>query len=194
MITVDPGYIQIGLTAALVSVTIIYAWRTHVISRAAKEQAEATRKQAEASVKMAEEMREQRYDAVRPVIDIYRDQTDEDKLPEAFAGKSGDTSRGLACVLHNIGLGPAIDLYSFVQNPFSGKRQHYDFGTIATGEKTPKMNLSVKQKDGRMALLAYYKDVYGRAFESSREVSSDKEKGWQLGPLKIRPVMEDELP
>ena len=179
----DSDLIQIILMGLLVVITGIYAWRTFAISK-------ATEKQADASVKIAEEMREQRYDTVRPVIDIQREPWDEDKLPEAFTGKSGDTSRGLACVLRNIGLGPAIDMHSFVQNP-SDRRQRFEFGTLATGEKTHKMNLSVKQEDGRMALLAYYKDVYERAFESSREVSVDKEKGWQLGPLKIRPVMEN---
>jgi hypothetical protein len=185
----DSDLIQIILMGLLVVITGIYAWRTHVISK-------VTREQADASVKMAKEMKQQRYDTVRPVIDIQRAPWDEDKLPEAFAGKSGDTSRGLACALHNIGLGPAIDMHSFVQNPFvqnpSDPRQRFECGTLATGEKTHKMNLSMKQEDGRMALLAYYKDVYERAFESSREVSVDKEKGWQLGPLKIRPVLENE--
>ena len=45
----------------LVVVTGIYVWRTHVISKSAK-------KQADASVKMAEEMREQRVTASRPVV------------------------------------------------------------------------------------------------------------------------------
>ena len=182
-------WIQAISMVVLVGVTIFYAYQ-------AKKASDSAKASADASVKTVEEMRQQRYDAVRPVIDIYRDPTDEDKLPEAFAATKGDASRGLACVLCNIGLGPAIDMYSFVQNPFiqnpSDGRQRFEFGTLATGEKTHKMNLSVKQEDGRMALLAYYKDVYERAFESSREVSADKEKGWQLGPLKIRPLPKKE--
>ncbi len=55
--------IQITITFVLVLVTVIYVLRTSEIAK-------ATREQAEASVKMAEEMREQRYDEVRPVIDI----------------------------------------------------------------------------------------------------------------------------
>jgi len=175
-------WVEISLLAGLVAVTSGLA-----VYAAA---------QAYASVRMAREMREQRYDTVRPVIDIQREPWDEDKIPEALDGKSGDTCRGFACVLHNIGLGPAIDMHSFVQNPFvqnhSDRRQRFEFGTLATREKTNKMNLSVKQGDGRMALLAYYKDVYERAFESSREVSFDKEKGLQLGPLKISPLPEKE--
>ncbi len=49
--------IQIVLMGLLVVVTGIYAWRTHVISK-------ASAKQAEATVRMAEEMRQQR----RPMI------------------------------------------------------------------------------------------------------------------------------
>jgi len=171
---------QIMLMLGLVAVTGVYA-----LSAA---------RQADASVEMAEEMREQRYDAVRPVIDIERKPRDEDKMAEAIAASEGNTSRGLSCVLHNIGLGPAIDLYSFVQNPFSGERQRHDFGTLAKEAETYNMNLSVKQEGDRMALVSYYKDVYGRLFESSRGVVVDKNKGWIIDPLRIRQVREDELP
>ena len=169
--------IELTITFVLVCVTSIYVKRTAEIADATKEQ--------------AEEMREQRYDAVRPVIDIERKPRDEDKMAEAIAASEGNTSRGLSCVLHNIGLGPAIDLYSFVQNPSSGERQRHDFGTLAKEGETYNMNLSVKQEDDRMALVSYYKDVYGRLFESSRGVVVDKNKGWIIGPLQIRPVTED---
>ena len=52
----------------LIVVTGIYAWRTHVISKAANEQAEATRQQADASVKMVKGMREQRYSESLPLL------------------------------------------------------------------------------------------------------------------------------
>ena len=151
--------------------------------------------QARASMKMAEEMSDTRYDTVRPVIDIQREPRDEDKLPEAVAGKSGDTSRGLVCVLRNIGLGPAIDMHSFVQNPFvqnpSDRRQRFEFGTLAAGEKSVlTMSLSLEQEDSRIALVVYCKDVYGRTFESSREVRPDEEKSWQVSPLQIRLIEE----
>ena len=166
---------KVGITTAismvaLVILTGIYAWQTR---------------------KMANEMREQRYDTVRPVIDIYRDPSDEDKLSEAFASTNGDASQGLSCVLENIGLGPAIDVYSFVQNPQSGKRQRHEFGTLAIGKKTYRMKLSLIYEDNPLALVAYYRDVYGRAFVSIREVSSGKERGWQIGPLQTHPVTED---
>jgi len=169
---------QIMLTLGLVAVTGSYAF--------------SAVKQADASVKMAEEMREQRYDAVRPVIDIYRDPADDDKMPEAIAASEGDASRGLSCVLKNIGLGPAIDLRSFVQNPISGERQHHDFGTLAIGKTTYRVKLSLIHEGSPLALLAYYKDVYGRTFKSSREVTIDKEKGWEIDSLHIRLVENGE--
>jgi len=175
------GWAQIFLTLGLIVAAGLYALVAF--------------RQATASVKMAEEMREQRYDTVRPVIDIQREPRDEDKLPEAVAGKSGDTSRGLVCVLRNIGLGPAIDMHSFVQNPFvqnpSDRRQRFEFGTLAAGEKSVlTMSLSLEQEDSRIALVVYYKDVYGRTFESSREVRPDEEKSWQVSPLQIRLIEE----
>ena len=144
---------------------------------------------------MAKEMRKQRYDAVRPVIDIQRDPADDVKISEAIAISEGDASRGLSSVLHNIGLGPAIDLYSFVQNPFSGERQRHEFGTLAIGNPTYRMKLSLIHEGSPLALVAYYRDVYGRALESSREVTFNKEKtACEIGPLHIRQVTEDELP
>jgi len=171
---IEPAdWAQILPLLGLVAVTGFYAWRTHV---------------------MSEEMREQRYDTARPVIDIYRDQAMEDKMPEALEGTTGDASRGLSCVLKSIGLGPAIDVYSFIQNPFSGERQRHEFGTLAIGEMTFRMKLSLIHEGNPLALVAHYKDVYGRAFVSKREVSTDKKKGWQIGPLQTRPVTQDELP
>lgn len=180
--TIAPAdFVQIMLTFGLVLATIQYA-----ISAA---------KQADVSVKMAKEMKKQRYDTVRPVIDIYRDPTDEDKMSEAFAAIKGDASQGLSCALHNVGLGPAIDLYSFVQT--SSGSQSYDCGTLAVGEKTSRMKLSMineinKDHPSDLLLAALYRDVYDRDFISSREVSVDKERkgAWSIGPLKIVLVKE----
>ena len=173
---------QILLLFGLVGVTGFYAL--------------SATKQARDTAKMADEMKEQRYDAVRPVIDINRDPADEDKMLEAIAAREGDPSKGLACVLHNIGLGPAIDLYSFIQNPVSGKSERYDFGTLAKGEKTSRMRLSMinemnKDHPSDLLLITLYRDIYDRKFFSSRNVSIDKEKGWELAPLFTHPTKED---
>ena len=133
---------------------------------------------------------------VAPVIDFERVKSSgTEMMKEAFCGKSGDTSDGLLCTLNNIGLGPAIDLHSFIQNPFVQdpleRRQRFDFGTLAVEGKTEEMKLSLNQDAKRIALVAYYKDIYGRTLESSREVKSDEVKGWQLGPLQTRLMGEE---
>ncbi len=193
---------EIIVLTVLVMATIFYAIRTSDIAQttekqaqATEEQAQATKEQADASVKMAKEMKEQRYETVRPVVDIKRDTAKADldrRTLEALAASSEEAANGLSCILHNIGLGPAIDLRSFIQTPTPPhERRPWEFGTLASGGKTERMNLSLRDEDDRMALVVYYKDVHGRTFESSREVSIDKEKGWQLGPLQIR-LLEEE--
>jgi len=154
-------------------------------------------RQANASMKMAEEMKEQRYDAVRPVIDIRRDIARTDiarQTLEANAALSEDTSHGLSCILHNIGVGPAIDVHSFIQHPERGRLPWRNFVTLAAGGKTERKNFSLKHENNRMALVAYYKDIYDQVFESSREVSIDKvgNAKWEIGPLKTIPVKEVE--
>jgi len=133
MITIDPGYVQIGLTAALVSVTSVYAWRTHVISKSAKEQAEATREQAEASVKMAEEMREQRIMTSRPIIiqkDVYEERAEEGRLVEFFSHFE----------VYNEGNGTAIEVEVILldqwKKPQDGKRE----GFLRAGESPMKFH------------------------------------------------------
>ncbi len=155
----DAQAIQILITFALVCVTLAYVKRTAEIAKATKEQAEA-------SVKMAEDMREPRYDAVRPVIDIINiEQTPSELAKQAYANKPPNKLR---CKLCNVGFGPAIDLYSFVQPPSQERRRH-DFHTITIGKEKSE-RLSLEQKEDRWFLVAYYEDVYGRCFESNREV------------------------
>ena len=94
-------WIQAISMVVLVVVTGIYAWRTHVISK-------ATKAQADASVKMAEEMRAQRHDTVRPVIDFKFSESYPimaEKESTIKKQEEGNLSSGLRCVLHNIGIG-----------------------------------------------------------------------------------------
>ena len=166
---------QILLMIGLVTITAVYAYSTE---------------------KMAEEMKEQRYAAARPVIDIQRDIDVADvarQTLEANAALSEDTSHGLSCILHNIGVGPAIDVHSFIQHPERG-RLRWDFGTLAMGGKTERMIFSIKHENNRMALVAYYRDIYDQVFESSRDVSINKvgNPKWEIGPLKTIPVKEVE--
>jgi len=172
---------QVILMIGLVCVTAVYA--------------SSTKKQAEANEKMAEEMREQRYDSVRPIIDIAKPQSsDVSAIGEQTANNEELETHGFSCVLHNIGLGPAIDLYGFIQVLRETYiQERYDYGTLAKDGKTIPLRLSIKSENGKKYLTAYYKDVYGRGFESKRELIGET-GNWKLGPLKNLPFSGDELP
>lgn len=119
--------IQSVAILVLVGVTIYYAVQTR---------------------KMAEEMREQRYDSVRPVIDIEHiaDKLIGDELlEEGFGATRDDYSKGLHCKLRNIGVGPAIDVYSFITHVYN-ERQPWDFGTLAIKEETQKKAILYRAK------------------------------------------------
>jgi len=103
----DSNLVQIGLTAALVGVTIVYVCRTHVISK-------ATKQQAKASVEMAEEMKEQRIMASRPVI-IQRAVYKDSDWPDIKIGWIGIIPNKIASYfshfeVYNMGSGPAIEV------------------------------------------------------------------------------------
>lgn len=143
----------------------IYAWRTHAIST-------ASRKQAEASIRMAEEMREQRHDSVRPVIDfMWRDYSDANVNRVAWiAGMDGKVPTELSCKLRNVGFGPAIELYSFTIVG-QDNRNHRDFGTLKAGGETDDwVALSVSQECNGGVLEAYYKDIHDNTCKSILEV------------------------
>jgi hypothetical protein len=91
---VPADWAQIILTLGLVAVTSMYAW--------------STQKQAKASVEMAEEMREQRYDTVRPVIiqkAIHEDEKKVRAIEDPLAPNYFSHFE-----IYNAGNGPAIEL------------------------------------------------------------------------------------
>ena len=163
--------IQLIITFVLVSITAIYVKRTSDISK-------ATREQAEASVKMAKEMKKQRYDAVRPVIDI--------QIGGMERVVENQTSYILSFTLHNIGLGPAIGVCSVTPTPIGG-RWRWDYDTLAAGGRKKVTNFSMEQEEGLLTVSVHYTDIYDRHFESGRQVNIDNEKvDWKIGPLLIR--------
>ena len=173
--------LQILLMFGLIAVTTFYAWSAY---------------------RQAEVMQKQRYDAVRPVIDIRRNIRSRDhaiglerQTLEANAALLEDTSHGLLRALHNVGVGPAIDTFSFIEHPEKG-RLRWDFGPIIANGEAEEMPLPLKHANTRIALVAYYKDIYGNWFESSREVRIEKtpNPNWVPGRLQIRPINENELP
>lgn len=175
-------WVQMGLTFGLLAITGMYTW--------------STQKQANASVKMAEEMRDARYDALRPVVDIVEiEQKPIELARQAYA--KGKLPKDLLCKFRNVGVGPAIELYSFIEDitDAKGNPRRCDFGTlpVATGKEewgyTHEMRLLLMQRGNQMALVAYYKDVYGNPFESIREVSVG---AVHPDPLKVRRLPKKE--
>lgn len=164
-------FLQILLMFGLVTVTIVYAW--------------SASRQASASRKMAEEMREQRYDAVRPVIDF--------ELQDP--GISADAQRMVAhrCLIHNIGVGPAIDLNMPILLNLMGDSAWQALGTIGRdGKAAARFVLATKRAENHWFLVAHYRDIYDRCFESSREVVSEGPE-WKLDRLKTCKITEQEF-
>jgi hypothetical protein len=125
--------------------------------------------------RQADEMKEQRYSALRPIIDINRESslTNEEIGEIRSIVESGNMPEKLICTLRNIGPGPAIDVYSLTKGA-NGKPLRYDLGTIAADNKEGEMTLTrqllIERVGDRAFLVAYYKDAYGQCFKSSREV------------------------
>jgi len=179
-------WIQAISMLILVVVTGIYAWRTHVISK-------ATREQADASVKMAEEMRDTRYAALRPIID-FRWRDSESRSGGALGiGARGEVPSELHGHLYNIGVGPAIDLCSFRKvNQVIHPR--CDFEALKAGELSREpVELSVHQEGNIGILEIYYRDVYRHPFKSRIEIHPIKDEGLRT-KLQVIPVKEDEMP
>lgn len=158
-------------TVTLVVVTAVYAWHTR---------------------RMADEMREQRYDAHLPIMDIEMSKDADDLLKRGFATQEGLISNGVPCVLCNIGVGPAIDVRVFAHHSQTHERYPDDLGTRPKGDSTSKSrNLSLEKDDGELVVAARYRDVHGRAFKSKRKLQGEK-GSWKLGPLQSVEITEDE--
>jgi hypothetical protein len=174
---------QILLTIGLVLITAVYAW--------------SASKQADASVKMAEETKEQRYAALKPIIDINRSdmyyETHKEYDEVRTMIQKHELPRSLMCKLVSIGPGPAIDVHSFIEDPY-GVYKRRDHGTIVTGQDYyEQVSLFLERKDDRGFLVVYYKDVYGQPFKSSREVKINKEgTGLDIDPLEICELPKEE--
>lgn len=153
-----------------------------------------TMEQAKASAEMAKEMQNQRYDTFRPVIDIEdvrpgpptnrvskQQTTDEEKISGNF----------FECVLRNYGAGAAIDVYSPRRyssvEPDSwciGNIQAKEYKEMVTSESGPAF-LKANKIGKQWFLVAYYRDVYGRCFESKRSVNIEDEL-FNIGSLQHR--------
>ena len=154
--------IQIILINLLVIVTGVYASRTHVMSKAAREQADT-------SVKMAEEMKKQRYDALHPIIDFRFRDSESRSGGTLGIGTRKEVPSELHGQLCNIGVGPTIDLYYF-SKVNQVNRPRYDFEALKAGELSHQVALSVSQEGSIGILEVYYRSVYDDLFKSRVEI------------------------
>lgn len=178
--------INLILLVGLVAVTAIYARQTGEIAR-------ETKVQAEASIRMAKEIENQRYGAVRPVLDILMkpltplehakigySEIEEVKLPEY-----------IKCVFVNIGIGPAIDIWHFAIYETNKIRQ--ELGVLKINDTSIEVYLSLDNRDNDSYLVVNYSDMYGRNFESTREVILPaNKKMYTVGPLKTTRIRESD--
>jgi membrane protein YdbS with pleckstrin-like domain len=139
------GLITAISTVALAIITAIYAWYTR---------------------KMAKEMQEQRKDVFRPIIAFERDETPTSMIQEGIDIETGNLTSGIRCRLHNIGVGPALGVFSNIQDT-NKKQQLTDFGILPVDGQTDANNFSVIVRDNKDILAVRYKDTFGRKFESS---------------------------
>jgi hypothetical protein len=150
--------------------------------------AHEARKQAAASAKMAEEMRQQRRDAARPVINIGLEPYERDwegglkqALEKAFPA-------AIQCQLRNIGVGPALNV-RFQVDDGQGRSVLLEIGALEAREgdqvhRHLTVADSTVDQEGKL-LQVFYEDVFGNTVESRRDLSLGEDGGLVIGPLRI---------
>jgi len=153
-------WIQAISMLILVVVTGFYVWRTHVISKATKEQAGA-------SVKMAEEMRNAR----SPSITMQW-------------GSADPNSRKNSANLQNEGFGPALNLKCYLTH--KGLVFNYKFGgytTFKVGQKyslsLPSENFDFKAWNG-LSINCDYGSILGDKFRSILRCESEENRSLEI--------------
>ena len=136
---------------------------------------------------MAKEMQNQRYDTFRPVLDIRINNVRQIAIePDA---NTYDPRIIFMYYIHNVGIGPALDGYILTPEP-----NRSDLGTLiaihnyeATGDYSHGHIINIEKDKLPAMIIAYYKDVYGRCFESKREIClAIEENAVTFGTLKHR--------
>jgi len=169
----NSGAVQAIATVVLVIVTFAYVL--------------LTAKQAKASVGMTEEMREQRFDALRPVV-----------LPRIDVKSINGSPFCEELLLENIGVGPALDVQCNFTHPNltqEGGRWAIGAGrTVKWMENLRREPAGVGERDRHendtAQISVSYRDVYGRRF-SSGSVLVCKEGSWQVTNSSVEPSGAD---
>ncbi|MFQ5874007.1 MAG: hypothetical protein ACE5JL_09425, partial [Dehalococcoidia bacterium] len=140
--------------------------------------------------KMAEEMRDAKFEALRPLVWIIQ--------PRPHWPEGQDLPQHITIQLETKGLGPALNiLLKFIHpdGPFS--EQYISF--MAVGMNGSWALKSLGASDARLAessfIQAIYEDVYGRKFESKLEGELDeKERDFRIVRFTTRRLSQGESP
>jgi len=149
--------IEILVLFTLVLITGLYAERTLRI--------------AKASEKQASEIKEQRLDMVLPILDILWDPASHPQESH----QSGDWSQGFDCVLRNVGLGPASDVWAYLIIEDTNARP-MSMKTLEPREQTEIAKFAALfHMEGYRGIIVHYKDAHNRWFSSERRIEWDEE-------------------
>ena len=139
--------VQVILMGLLDVVTGIYAWRTHVISK-------ATKAQADASVETAEEMREQRLSEAQPYL-LLRLKVSAVQWNNIETDKHRPTE--FQVIIHNAGKGPAINLCTALWHQSKSRFVCERKGYLVAGEEweapISRFTTLIEEKEGWLPKL-----------------------------------------
>jgi hypothetical protein len=155
----NSGAIQVFLVAALVLATFVYVLLTR---------------------RMACEMRETRYDSLRPLINISLEGIGEPNISMALAIKEGEGPLSLRASMSNEGPGPALKLSYSIWDSQKQVAVPREQSILAVGGLVQAQELEVRRTDEVIApnlagiVVVGYEDLYGRRFESRLPIARDR--------------------
>lgn len=176
-------WIQAISMVVLAIITGIYAWRTHVMSKAAREQADA-------SMTMAEQMRKQRYSESLPLLipTVTKNWNTQGLKSNEIPYEYLQTGIGIKVVWRSVGKGTAINSrFSFWSAPTSSGKANFfppsESGTLEVGGKK-EVDYSELLDESQLRdipqgyhphLLAEYQDIYERRITTVQKFRIDEQ-------------------
>lgn len=170
-------WIQLGGSVVLfftLLAVLWYAWEARQMTKAAKEQVEA-------SVNMAEEAKQQRRDSVKPVV-VFRGYVTGTKGGDILSNIV-DVAGGLAGIaLDNIGIGPALDVRALRPLRFLpplGSGEHsaaFTLEDVTEGER---------RSGHELMLEVTYKDVFGNSVVTLQKLRRNEQHQYEIVETRI---------
>lgn len=150
---------------------------------------------------MATEMRRNRQDSVRPVLNIAGELPT--SLRDAILESQGNIPKFAQVAFKNIGAGPALHVQCIFYRDDGEPSPVLTVGAVEAGLRYPgsgdigdprltSLRIPVTTTEGGVHQISVtYEDVYGIRWESIRELSyNDAISGYELGPLIVHRIDE----